>query len=108
MKCCCFWFNSLVKFFTLESGLSQKCSLYSGERSVPLGALVMLGEAVVRGLIDYIRTTDRKTVTLLVVDLVYGPNFAILYSHYTIKRTHISIIVREKERHLAQSNDKHP
>ena len=40
MKCCCFWFHSVVKFFTLESSLWQKCSLYSGERSVPLGALV--------------------------------------------------------------------
>ena len=43
MKCCCFWFHSVVKFFTLESSLWQKCSLYSGERSVPLGALVSFG-----------------------------------------------------------------
>ena len=45
MKCCCFWFHSIViffLFFTLESSLYQKCSLYSGERSVPLGALVLL------------------------------------------------------------------
>ena len=42
MKCCCFWFDSVVKFSTLESSLKQKCSLYSGERSVPLGALVFL------------------------------------------------------------------
>ena len=42
MKCCCFWFHSVVKFLNLESSLLQKCSLYSGERSVPLGALVYL------------------------------------------------------------------
>ena len=40
MQCSCFWFHSVVKFLTLESSLYQKCSLYSGERSVPLGALV--------------------------------------------------------------------
>ena len=40
MKCCCFWFHFLVLFVTLESSLLQKCSLYSGERPVPLGALV--------------------------------------------------------------------
>ena len=32
MKCCCFWFHSVVKVLTLESCLSQKCSLYTGER----------------------------------------------------------------------------
>ena len=40
MKCCCFWFHSVVKFLTLGSSLLQKCSWYSGERLVPLWALV--------------------------------------------------------------------
>ena len=44
MKCCCFWFHSVVLFVTLESSLLQKCSLYSGERSVPLGALVFIND----------------------------------------------------------------
>ena len=56
MKCCCFWFHSVVKFFTLESSLWQKCSLYSGERSVPLGALVyLLYFVLIDSLYRYIR-----------------------------------------------------
>ena len=42
MKCCCFLFHSIVKFLTLESSSS-----YSGERSVPLGALVRNGFSTV-------------------------------------------------------------
>ena len=41
MKCCCFGSISKSNFWHVNLAYLQKCSLYSGERSVPLGALVI-------------------------------------------------------------------
>ena len=40
MKCCCFGSIWKSNFWHVNLAYLQKCSLYSGERSVPLGALV--------------------------------------------------------------------